>query len=61
MRALVDGHMMTRWRVFCTLHGVEGKFPREGYGAAAGGEAPSFQSKKVSKKQQVSTDNASLD
>jgi hypothetical protein len=48
VRAMVDGRPQVKWRSFCSVDGVDGKFPREGHGVERGGEAPSFQNKKVS-------------
>jgi hypothetical protein len=35
------------WLCTCTIHGVEGEFPREGYGVEEGEDPPTFQNKKV--------------
>lgn len=48
VRAMLDGRPQVKWRCFCSVTGVKGRFPREGHGVAKGGEAPSFQNKKVS-------------
>lgn len=45
---MVDGRPQVKWRCFCSLIDLNGKFPREGYGVVRGGEVPSFQNKKVS-------------
>ncbi|GAO13255.1 uncharacterized protein UV8b_03670 [Ustilaginoidea virens] len=44
----VDGHFQFRWRCVCTL-APYGVFPRDGFGFAAGQQAPLFQSKKTAK------------
>lgn len=47
MRIVVDGHMQTKWRCFCSLGSLSERFPCEDYGVTPGGEVPAFQSKKV--------------